>query len=211
MAATGRPEMGPQYYDDIYSKDYDTDRYKPLYDLILQFLASYGRPRVLEVGCGTGTLGKLIVQAGYEYRGFDFSSVAVDKARQECPRGDFRVGNAYDTDMYQPYDYDVVIALEVLEHLDDIAVIDQLPPGARLIASVPDFDNEAHLRTYSDPQKDIVGRFKDRLQLVSCRSLAGASEHGQALTLYIFDAVRLFSDEWFKAQAAKEEELETVS
>jgi hypothetical protein len=57
----------------------------------------------------------------------------------------------------------VYICSEVLEHLaDDRAVISAVPTGHRLILSVPNFHDHAHVRVFAD-FNDIRERYGDLL------------------------------------------------
>jgi len=192
MIITGHAEKKADYYSDIYRRGYDTSGYRPLYELVIKLLKGFHDPRILEIGCGIGDLGKMIVDEGYPYRGFDFSSEAVEQARKLCPIGRFDIGDAYEANAYEPPDYNVAVALEVLEHVDDIAVIKNIPPGARLIASVPDYDDVSHLRLYCDPKKDIVNRFRPYLHIVEIASAKSHNDqNGQDQTIHIFSGVRI--------------------
>jgi len=196
MITTTHDEKGHQYYDSIYARGYATDSYYPLYQQVLKMIEQGSTPkRVLEIGCGVGDLGKLIVERGYEYRGFDFSPVAVECSRALCPQADFRVGDAYNPASYLPHDYATAIALEVLEHLDDLRMIENVPAGVRLIASVPDYDDVAHLRLYKNPQRDILERFKPLLNVTDIVSLTGQGQTGEPKTIYLFQGIRLAAQE----------------
>jgi len=202
MPSTGNAEKDSTYYDTIYAGGYNTARYYPMYQRIMDAILQIEGPRVLEIGCGVGDLGRMIVQAGIPYRGFDFSEEGVNCARQACPGGDFWVGDAYEAKNYFPPDYNVAVALEVLEHLDDLKVIANLPAGVHLFASVPDFEDVAHLRTYRDPQKDIVERFRPYLEIVNIVSMETTNQAtGRKMTIYIFHAVRKVSVEDAQASA----------
>jgi len=191
MYITGNTEKDNSYYDTVYAAGYNTSRYYPMYRRILEAVKNIESPRVLEIGCGVGDLGRMIVRESIPYRGFDFSEEAIVRCRQTCPQGDFRVGDAYENKNYLPHDYNVAIALEVLEHLDDLKVIANLPPGVHLFASVPDFEDVAHLRTYQDPQRDIVERFRPYLDVVDIIAMESINQAtGQKMTIYIFHAVR---------------------
>jgi len=192
MITTTHDEQGHEYYDSVYARGYATHNYHPLYQQVLKMIEQGSTPkRVLEIGCGVGDLGKMIVERGHQYRGFDFSPVAVECSRKLCPTADFRVGDAYDPSSYQPHDYDAAVALEVLEHLDDFKVIDNIPPSVRLIASVPDYDDVAHLRLYKDPKRDIIERFKPLLHVTDIVSLTGKGQTGEPKTIYLFQAIRV--------------------
>lgn len=191
MRGTGHPEKKSEYYDNIYAAGYNTVRYQPIYRAILENLKALKSPRVLEVGCGVGDLGKMIVDSGIPYRGFDFSEQAIECSRKLCPEGKFWTGDAYDKANYLPADYNVVIALEVLEHTDDLCVLENIPAGVHIVGSVPNFDDVAHLRVYEDPQRDIVERFKSLLNVTQVFPVVFELPDSEFKpTIYIFNAVR---------------------
>jgi SAM-dependent methyltransferase len=192
MHLTAHDEKESQYYDRIYAGGYVTQGYYPLYNEVLKMIEQTGPPRrVLEIGCGVGDLGKMIIDRGHPYRGFDFSPVAVECSKKLCRRGEFKVGDAYDPAAYLPHDYDVAVALEVLEHLDDLRIIENLPAGVRLIASVPDYDDVAHLRLYQNPRRDIIERFRPLLRVTTVVALSAQGNGGERKTIYIFQGIRL--------------------
>jgi SAM-dependent methyltransferase len=116
--------------------------------------------RILEVGCGTGAFAHCLNETlCREYRGFDFSEVAVRVARARTERDDcFFVGDARRAESYeQPYD--TIVCLEVLEHIErDLDVIAKWRPGTECICSVPNFDYPTHVRWFRH-ESDIVGRY----------------------------------------------------
>lgn len=192
MFATGNIEQNADYYSDIYRNGYNTAGYQPLYQLVIKMLKNFPQPRVLELGCGIGDLGRMIIDEGYPYRGFDFSTEAIAQCRERCPWGHFVPGDVYNPQDYLPLDYNTVIALEVLEHVDDLRVIENIPPGARLIASVPDYDDQSHLRLYQNIQTDILDRFRSSLHIVdvataTCENAAS----GARQSIHIFSGIRL--------------------
>src|SRR5271166_5831854 len=82
-------------YDEIYltaDRTYErplTSPYYPLYRKVLELCQREGMRSVLEVGCGSGVLAEMLIAAGMAYAGFDFSAVAVEKARQRNRGGRF--------------------------------------------------------------------------------------------------------------------------
>ena len=64
MIITGHEEKGAEYYSDIYRRGYDTGGYVPLYQLVIKMLKNFSSPRVLELGCGIGDLGRMIIAEG---------------------------------------------------------------------------------------------------------------------------------------------------
>jgi len=188
---TDHKERGAEYYSDIYRKGYSTANYRPLYDGILKGLLSLESPRVLELGCGIGDLGKMIVEKGIPYRGFDFSEEAIRQCKEKCPQGDFFVADIYDPKSFQPVDYNAVIAVEVLEHVDDFKVLELIPAGARVVASVPGYNDPSHLRVYQDSEKDICKRYARFLHITSVTSgkLIDANA-GKEAPLWLFHSIK---------------------
>lgn len=137
-------EQKAEYYDSIYSKDYNVERYSTIYDAVISLLDE--NDKVLEIGCGLGDLGAKIAEKCQWYNGFDFSQVAVEEA-QKYRDTNFFVGDAYDKKNYE-LAYDTVVAIETFEHLDDIKVLSMIPEGTKVIFSVPTYKDKAHLRTY---------------------------------------------------------------
>ena len=57
---------------------------------------SHDHGLVVDLGCGSGILAGLAIEAGYEVLGVDISSDMVALARDRAPAGDFLVGSLYD-------------------------------------------------------------------------------------------------------------------
>ncbi|HJZ83405.1 MAG TPA: methyltransferase domain-containing protein [Pyrinomonadaceae bacterium] len=100
-----------------------------------------GRPRILDVGCGTGANLKMLGAHG-EVAGVDISQQALEFCRQ---RGleTVRFGAA-ESLPYEDESFDLVTALDVIEHLDDdltgLREIGRvLRPRGRLLLFVPAF------------------------------------------------------------------------
>ena len=71
--------------------------------------------RIADLGCGTGTLTKLLTDEGYAVDGLDFSPAMIARARVKVPDASFVVGDAADpTLQLKPGSYDVVLARHVL-------------------------------------------------------------------------------------------------
>jgi SAM-dependent methyltransferase len=97
------------------------------------------RPQVLDVGCGTGELAAVFLQAGYAYAGIDVEPERIAYAQRAYPSGRFAVMDA--TVLSWPDAvFDHILVTGVLHHLED-DVVDRilgemrrvLRPGGRAL------------------------------------------------------------------------------
>ncbi|HJQ97637.1 MAG TPA: class I SAM-dependent methyltransferase [Candidatus Polarisedimenticolaceae bacterium] len=91
---------------------------------LLELLAERGvapGSRILDAGCGTGTLALLLAGAGYEVTGVDLSSSMIERARKKDTkqRVDWRVGDITELELDARFDAIVTVA-DVLNHLSDL-------------------------------------------------------------------------------------------
>jgi SAM-dependent methyltransferase len=151
--------------------------------ILLQVLNRYlgksaeGRRRILDVGCGTGTMLGYLASYG-KAQGVDIDEEAVGYCHE---RGllDVSLGEAAKL----PFDngtFDLVTALDVVEHLDDDAAALQemrrvLRPGGHLLLTVP-----AHRFMWGD--QDEVNMHKRRYVAAEIRDRLAATQ---------FDVVRV--------------------
>ena len=105
--------------------------------------ASQTKLRVLDLGCGNGSLSHVTAEQGCEVVGVDTSAPGIAISRQSFPECQFIQADIYDipdTDLL--HSFDVVLAIEVIEHLlypKELAKNAKkcLTPGGRLIISTP--------------------------------------------------------------------------
>jgi SAM-dependent methyltransferase len=74
--------------------------------------------RIADLGCGTGTLARLLTDEGYAVTGLDFSPEMVIRARSKVPEATFVVGDAGDPAL-RPGAYDAVLSRHVLWAMSD--------------------------------------------------------------------------------------------
>jgi 2-polyprenyl-3-methyl-5-hydroxy-6-metoxy-1,4-benzoquinol methylase len=77
--------------------------------------------RILDVGCGNGSVALEFAKRGYSIVGIDLADAGIRIARQSCPRGRFEVlaadKNVLENLGEEPFD--LVYSAEVVEHLYD--------------------------------------------------------------------------------------------
>lgn len=186
-------EQGQAFYDRRYLEKadkrlpYHLSHYYPLWSVIADRVSN--QASVLEVGCGAGQLGTLLRAQGIaKYVGFDLSPAAVGIAREQCPGGDFRVADAFETDLFTTLDYDTIICTEVLEHLErDRELIERWPAGVRCVCSVPDFAAKAHVRHFTSAD-EVTDRYADLFADLVVTTHVRATE--RAARFFLLDGTR---------------------
>lgn len=194
-AAQSPRQMDESYYDEAFDKDthYHVPFYKSNYYstwiLIVDRLRRYGCRKILDIGCGPGQFAGLIDDAGFEaYTGLDFSSVAIERARPHAPRFTFRVADVMLPASYAGIDFDAIICMEVLEHIDnDFAVVSCFPSGKRCLMTVPNFPWKSHVRHFTSEQSvsDRYGRFFQEFTVTRLKGTRNESEQ-----FYLLDGIR---------------------
>src|SRR5438477_3404090 len=88
--------------------------------LAVETVRSYENPRVLDVGCGSGRIGELVLEAGTaRYVGIDFSEPMLELARARLDRfkdqAELIAGDFHQTPLTGPFD--VILALGLFDYL----------------------------------------------------------------------------------------------
>jgi SAM-dependent methyltransferase len=123
--------------------------------------------RIVEIGCGSGTLARYLTGVGYEVVGFDVSPAMVRLARRKVPGAQFRVRSL--TDARLPKCAAVVAIGEVISYVPAPSTAAAPPPALRRFferahaALAPDgllifdFIESAKRRTYRAKAKSGAG------------------------------------------------------
>lgn len=113
-----------------------------LTEVVTSFRSHRKTGRLLEVGFGAGAMLRAARDNDWDVHGIEISSLAVKQARQngflKVAEGDFLRAP------YEPGFFDVIVAIEVLEHLpDSLAFVRQasrlLAPGGLFYATTPNY------------------------------------------------------------------------
>jgi SAM-dependent methyltransferase len=76
------------------------------------------KPKVLDLGCGTGELASVFLKAGYSYTGIDIAPERIAYARKTYRKGRFHVMDAGALRYPDGY-FDQILVTGVLHHLSD--------------------------------------------------------------------------------------------
>lgn len=152
-------ECSKEHYNDLYVID-DCQRYKNLYLRVAEIIAESDIKSIIDVGCGIAELSKYVK---CDYTGIDFSEKAIAIARTKTPNVSVEDIYSYvEANSFKLLDLlfkkNTYVILEVLEHIDDLKLLNSIEQGSRIIASVPSFSCPSHLRRYT--KKIIEDRYK---------------------------------------------------
>ncbi len=86
--------------------------------LVLRICRKFGPGRILDIGCGNGTLCRKLAAAGFAVVGLESSPTGIAAARQSVPGGTFYEMSVYDDPQaVAAGEFDLVVSTEVIEHL----------------------------------------------------------------------------------------------
>jgi SAM-dependent methyltransferase len=122
--------------------------------LLREYIRPAAGDRVLDIGCGPGTMVPYL--PGAEYVGLDVSGEYIEKARLRYPQARFICQRVGEVDQVERDSFDIVLALGVLHHLDDAEALtlfqisrDAMKPGGRLVTIDGVWtDDQSHIVKY---------------------------------------------------------------
>lgn len=164
---------GKEYYNSAYGKlphnytcEYKESTYYPIWRYVLTLI---GEERIFEAGCGTGQFAKMLMDNNKNYHvGIDYSEKAIELAEKMNPENKdrFILWDLFKFDELE-IDYDLFLCLEVLEHIDnDCELLQKIEKGKKIIVSVPNFNDPAHIRVFINTQQ-IEKRYGKLIQINS--------------------------------------------
>lgn len=153
--------------DENIIKNYLCDNRIKFFNDVFNICKQYLKGRIIEVGCGSGEFLRIIKENTNECKihGFDFSESAVERCKKIIPEGEFQKGDIYSM-QYQDNLFDVVLCLEVLEHLEKPKIaLNELKrickKGGKIIITIPNgvFDDYVgHLNFWTEQEfKSFLG------------------------------------------------------
>ncbi|HZQ70584.1 MAG TPA: class I SAM-dependent methyltransferase [Terriglobales bacterium] len=106
--------------------------------LVEQYIRARPGDRILEIGCGPGTIVPYLPES--EYVGFDMSPEYVAQAQKKFPKARFVCERVSEYSLKERSYFDVVLALGIVHHLEDSEALqlfqiahDALKPGGKLV------------------------------------------------------------------------------
>jgi 2-polyprenyl-3-methyl-5-hydroxy-6-metoxy-1,4-benzoquinol methylase len=113
--------------------------------LAVETVRSYTKPAVLDVGCGSGRIGELVLEAGAaRYLGIDFSEPMIELARARLARFDERATLTCEDFLGAEIggSFDVVLALGLFDYLPQpqtfaARMFEVCSPGGCVVGSFP--------------------------------------------------------------------------
>lgn len=74
--------------------------------------------KILDVGCGQGTISKILSEAGADVYAIDISKTSIDYVKKHYPEIKVKLGDALEIDFPDNY-FDIVVCIGVLHHTPD--------------------------------------------------------------------------------------------
>ena len=173
-----------------YRKHYTESVYYAGWTIICDRLLRHKVTSILDIGCGPGQFASLLSENAdnIQYLGLDFCAEAIRMAESVCPACRFLEADVFVDRNLEDLDYDAIVSLEFLEHVeDDVPVLQRIRPGTLFIGSVPNFPSASHVRHFTNAE-EVTERYG---QLFS-----GFTVHKHLLSragrcLYVMEGTRL--------------------
>ena len=117
-----------------------------LLPMVVRILDSLHLPqeqrRLFDLGCGNGSVARILVDRGWNVTGVDPSHEGIARAKQAYPELNLYQGSAYDNLAARFGQFPVVLSLEVVEHVYSPRVyartlFDLVTPGGVAVISTP--------------------------------------------------------------------------
>lgn len=158
-------ELDSSYYNSVFStsKKYKLNPqeltvYYVLWNFARDYIIKNNIKLVIDIGCGPGHLAQVLQDLDIKYIGIDFSSVAIEQAKERVSKNNFTFINADAIGFnYNELigDYNIndilVTSFEFLEHVNkDLEVIKSILPNIKCCFSVPNYNSKGHVRFFKN-------------------------------------------------------------
>jgi SAM-dependent methyltransferase len=147
-----------ELYHEMYQHIFDYEKEFEFYHGTLNKINIH---RIIEIGCGTGLLGKHFIGHGYDYTGLDISEAMIEIARRENKTGCFMVGDMRSLERGPVYEAVLLTGrtsgylIHNREILDTLSgIYDILPPHGLFLLDI--FDAEKLFGNFKDTSEQNV-------------------------------------------------------
>jgi SAM-dependent methyltransferase len=89
--------------------------------LVEEHIRPRGSDRILDIGCGPGSMVPYLPQSGYV--GFDANADYIQRAQRRFPKARFVCERVDEHSLPQSESFDIVVALGIVHHLDDAEAV----------------------------------------------------------------------------------------
>lgn len=110
------------------------------YGLAAHSLKPFEKLDILDIGCGGGLVCEPLARLGGKVTGVDADAKAIEVAREHAAQGGLTINYRCDSAEHLERKFDVVLALEIIEHVNDVdsfvqSCVDLCKPGGIIIFS----------------------------------------------------------------------------
>jgi len=132
--------MIEEYYNSFYQKLAEIDEKGNNFNKVKKILPKLkGNEKILDIGCGYGSVSEELIKKGFEVTGIEINDKAIEKLKQ---KGFKVLKRDINKALNINYKYDVVMILDVLEHVfDPLFLLNEakkvVNSGGFLIITVP--------------------------------------------------------------------------
>ena len=186
---------GSEWFNDAYKNTreyqvhYTESYYYFLWTVLLDRIKRAKVKSIIDLGCGPGQFASLLFDNGIEsYLGVDFSEEAIKLAKSFCPEFDFKVLDLRKSELLSTYQYDCVVTMEFLEHVEfDLNVLEQIKSGTKVFATVPNFPYVSHVRHFENVN-EVNKRYK---HLFAELSVYPFLENNKGKTFFLIEGIKM--------------------
>ena len=196
-------EQKPEFYDSQYFEAmrlrHTSGAHSSRINNILSTIGDVQKKQLLDIGCGDGWITNKLAERGANIIGIDHSESAVNFARNQYPKDNFKVCSIYNIEQFQNETFDGVLLIDILGHVQDLEkVFSQiktiLKPNGFIVASEDVYSSPWHKFPLSAIIKKSLILSKDGRSYLAIKK----SERSSNNVNYHVSQINDFSEKQFK-------------